>query len=175
MNNKHIPERTCVVCKEKKDKASLFRVANVKENNYSFDEKQNMQARAIYVCKTHECIKRISKNKKYNLKIEDLLKMVNLIKKSSKDYLKILSAMKNSEHLTFGINMVMDEIEHIHFLIIAEDISDKNDKKLISKAKEYNIPYVHFGDKTQLGEIFNKDEINVIAIKNKKIARGLID
>lgn len=83
--------------------------------------------------------------------------------------------MKNSEHLTFGINMVMEEIEHIHFLIIAEDISDKNDKKLVSKAKELNIPYVHFGNKTQLGEIFNKDEINVIAVKNKKIARGLID
>ena len=169
------PERTCVVCREKKDKSDLFRIAKISENNYSFDEKQKMQARAIYVCKTHECIKRISKNKKYSLKIEDLLSMVNLLKKQSKDYLNILKAMKNSEHLAFGINMVMDEIEHIHFLIIAEDISEKNDKKLITKAKELNIPYAHFGNKTQLGEIFNKDEVNVIAIKNKKVARGLVD
>lgn len=171
----HIPERSCIVCKEKKEKNNLFRIAKTDENNYQFDEKQRYQARSIYVCKTHECIKRISKNKKYNLKIEDLLSMVNLIKKESKDYLKILNAMKNSEHLAFGINMVMDDIQHIHFLIIAEDISEKNDKKLIAKAKEFNIPYVHFGDKNQLGEIFNKDEVNVIAIKNKKVARGLID
>lgn len=171
----HTPERTCVVCREKKNKRELFRIAKTSESNYSFDEKQKLQARAIYVCKTHECIKRISKNKKYSLKIEDLLTMVNLLKKQSKDYLNILKAMKNSEHLTFGINMVMEDIQHIHFLIIAEDISEKNDKKIIAKAKEFNIPYAHFGDKAQLGDIFNKNEINVIAIKNKKVARGLID
>lgn len=171
----HAPERTCVVCREKKDKKDLFRVAKISENNYSFDEKQKMQSRAIYLCKTHECIKRISKNKKYNLKIEDLLAMVNLLKKESKDYLNILKAMKNSEHLAFGINMVMEELDHIHFLIIAEDISEKNDRKLINKAKEMNIPYVHYGNKLQLGEIFKKEEVNVIAIKSKKVARGLID
>ena len=173
--DKNIPERTCVICKEKKDKSSLFRIAKISENKYQFDEKQKMQSRAIYVCKTHECIKRISKNKKYNLDIEDLLSMVNLLKKQSKDYLNILKAMKNSEHLAFGINMVMDEIQHTHFLIIAEDISEKNDKKLILKAKELGIPYAHFGNKAQLGELFNKDEVNVVAIKNKKVARGLIE
>lgn len=171
----HIPERTCVVCRSKKNKSDLFRIAKIGENNYSFDEKQKMQGRSIYVCKTHECIKRISKNKKYSLKIEDLLAMVNLLKKESKNYLSILNTMKNSDQLAFGINMIMDDINHIHFLIIAEDISDKNDKKLIAKANELNIPYVHYGNKNELGDIFNKDEVNVIAIKNKKIARGLID
>ena len=89
----HTPERTCVVCREKKNKNELFRIAKINESNYSFDEKQKLQARAIYVCKTHECIKRISKNKKYSLKIEDLLTMVNLLKKQSKDYLNILKEM----------------------------------------------------------------------------------
>lgn len=171
----NIPIRTCVVCKEKKEKKNLFRIAKINENNYSFDEKQKMQTRSIYICKTHECIKRISKNKKYNIKSEDLLKMINLLKKETKNYISILKAMKNSEHLTFGINMVMEDIEHIHFLILAEDISEKNDKKIVTKAKEFNIPFVHFGSKIELGEIFNKEEINVIAIKNKKIARGLLE
>ena len=81
----HTPERTCVVCREKKNKSELFRIAKISESNYSFDEKQKLQARAIYVCKTHECIKRISKNKNYSLKIEDLLTIVNLLKKQSKD------------------------------------------------------------------------------------------
>nr|WP_255492164.1 DUF448 domain-containing protein [Cetobacterium sp. 2A] len=173
--DKHIPERTCVVCREKKDKSELFRIAQVSENKYVFDKEQKMQARGLYVCKTHECIQRISKNRKYNLSMDDLMAMLSLLKKKSKDYLNILRAMKNSEHLTFGINMVMDEIEHIHFIIIAEDISEKNDKKLIARAKELGIAYVHYGNKHELGEIFNKDEVNVIAVKNKRIARGLID
>ncbi len=169
------PERTCVVCREKKEKQELFRIAKISEDEYKFDEKQKIQSRAIYICRTHECVKRVSKNKKYSLKMEELLSMAKLLKRQSKDYLNILRAMRNSEHLTFGINMVMEDIEHIHFLIISEDISEKNDRKLILKAKEYNIPYVHYGNKNQLGEIFNKDEVNVIAIKNKKVARGMIE
>ena len=127
------------------------------------------------MCKTHECINRLSKHKKIKVEIEDLLKMLNLLKKDSKDYLKILRAMKNSQELVFGINMIFDEIEKVHFIIIAEDISERNDKRITAKAKEKNIPYVHYGRKNELGDIFNKEEINVIAVKNKKVARGLIE
>lgn len=101
--------------------------------------------------------------------------MLNLLKKESKDYLNILKAMKNSKELVFGINMILDEIDKIHFIVIASDISDKNNTKLIDKAREKNIPFVHYGKKEQLGEIFGKSEVNVIAIKNKKVARGLIE
>lgn len=170
---KHISERTCIICKEKNSKKNLFRIAKINENKYKFDEKQTLQTRAFYICKTYECIKRVSKNKKYSLKIEELVSMTNLLKHQSKDYLNILKAMKNSQFLTFGINMVMEEIEQIHFLIIAEDISEKNDKKILVKAKEFKIPYVHYGSKKELGEIFNKNEINIIAVKNKKVAKGL--
>ena len=170
------PERMCVVCREKKDKSDLFRIVEKEaEGKFILDEKQTTQSRGQYVCKTHECINRLSKHKKIKEEIEDLLKMLNLLKKDTKDYLKILKAMKNSQELVFGINMIFDEIEKIHFIIIAEDISERNDKRLIAKAKEKNIPYVHYGKKNELGDIFGKEEINVIAVKNKKVARGLIE
>ena len=170
------PERMCVICREKKDKADLFRIVEKdEEGKFSLDEKQIAQKRGQYVCKTHECINRLSKHKKIKVKIEDLLKMLNLLKKDSKDYLKILRAMKNSQELVFGINMIFEEIEKVHFIIIAEDINERNDKRIVSKAKEKNITYVHYGKKTELGDIFNKEEVNVIAVKNKKVARGLIE
>ena len=83
--------------------------------------------------------------------------------------------MKNSQVLSFGMNMVLDEIEHTHFLVLAQDISEKNEKKLLLKAKELNINFVYFGNKNQLGDIFGKDEVSVVGVKNKKIARGLIN
>ena len=101
--------------------------------------------------------------------------MLNLLKKGEKDYLNILKAMKNSQVLSFGMNMVLDEIEHTHFLVLAQDISEKNEKKLLLKAKELNINFVYFGNKNQLGDIFGKDEVSVVGVKNKKIARGLIN
>ena len=169
-------ERMCVICREKKNKADLFRIVEKdEEGKFILDEKQTAQRRGQYVCRTHECINRLSKHKKIKVEIEDLLKMLNLLKKDTKDYLKILKAMKNSQELVFGINMTFDEIEKVHFIIIAEDISERNDKRITAKAKEKNIPYVHYGRKNELGDIFNKEEINVIAVKNKKVARGLIE
>lgn len=175
MENTIVHERTCLICKEKKEKKDLFRLVKVGEDRYSYDEKQKAQGRGYYICKSHECLKRLSKHKKIKMSTDDLMKMLNQLKKGEKDYLNILKAMKNSQTLSFGMNMVLEEIEHTHFLVLAEDISEKNERKLLAKAKELNINFVYFGSKSQLGEIFGKGEVSVIAVKSKKMARGLID
>jgi len=173
MSNSSVSERTCVVCREKKEKKSLFRIAE-KNGKLVFDADQKVQSRGFYVCKTHECVKRLSLHKKYKIAMEELVAMAKELKKEQKNYLDILSAMKNSEYLTFGINMVFEDIEKVHFLIIAEDISPKNDGKIIRKAKEHNIKYVHYGTKKQLGELFGKVEVNLVGVINKKVARGFL-
>lgn len=172
MNN--TPTRTCLVCREKKEKSELFRIVEI-DGQYMFDENQNMQARGTYVCKTHECIKRLSKNRKINLSNEDLYKMAITVKKAQKDYLSLLETMKRSEFLSFGINMVTEDIKRIHFLIIAEDISEKNDKRIMRLVRENNIKFIHYGSKAQLGAIFDKPEVNLIGIKSKKVARGMTE
>ncbi|RUA05986.1 MAG: DUF448 domain-containing protein [Fusobacteria bacterium] len=172
MNN--IPIRTCLVCREKHEKKDLFRIAEV-DGKYQYDSTQTIQARGTYVCKSHECLKRLAKNKKINLSNEDLYKMATTVKKAQKDYLSILNTMKNSEFLSFGINMVREDIKKIHFLIIAEDISEKNDKRITRLAREHNIKYIHYGSKMQLGAIFDKPEVNLIGIKSKKVARGMTE
>jgi len=168
------PERTCLVCREKKEKKDLFRIAEV-EGKYVYDVNQTIQARGTYVCKTHECIKRLAKNKKINLSNEDLYNMAMTVKKAQKNYLSLLETMKRSEFLVFGINMVNEDIKKIHFLIIAEDISEKNDKRIMRLAREHNIKFIHYGSKAQLGAIFDKAEVNLIGIKSKKVARGMTE
>lgn len=167
-------ERTCIVCREKNEKKNLFRIAK-KGTKYVYDREQKMQTRGAYICKTHECVKRLSKHKKYNIEISEFSKMLEDLKKGAKDYIGILNAMKTSDYLSFGMNMVFEDIKQVHFIIIAEDISDKNDKKIITKAKEMGISYVHSNTKSELGEIFGKSEVTVIGVKNKKVARGLIE
>ena len=114
-----IHERTCLICREKKEKKDLFRLVKQGEDKYSFDEKQRAQSRGYYVCKSHECLKRLAKHKKIKMSTDDLMKMLNLLKKGEKDYLNILKAMKNSQALSFGMNMVLEDIEHTHFLVLA--------------------------------------------------------
>jgi predicted RNA-binding protein YlxR (DUF448 family) len=167
------PERTCVVCRSKKSKDELFRFAE-KKGKFVFDKNMDVQARGAYVCKDANCINRLSKHKKYNISIEELGKMMAALKKEKKDYLNILSAMKSSDYLVFGIKMIFEEIDKIHFVIIADDISEKNDVKLIRILDEKKINYAYFSDKQKLGAIFSKKEVNAVGIKSKKVARGLL-
>lgn len=171
---KSLPERSCLVCRAKKNKQELFRLAKVSENIYVYDKDYKKQVRGAYVCKSLECLGKLSKHKKIKVNSDDLLKMLDSIKKSEKNYLNILNSMKKSGELVFGMNLFFENVEHIHYLIIAEDISDKNKEKIVNKAIEYNIPYVFTENRKSLGKIFDKDEINVIGIKDKKMAKGLI-
>ncbi|EJU07183.1 DUF448 domain-containing protein [Fusobacterium hwasookii] len=175
MSNTHIPERTCIICREKNEKAKLFRLAKLNEGFYEFDKEQKKQSRAVYVCKSLNCLGKLAKHNKVKLDSQDLMSMLNIINKANKNYLNILNSMKNSGELVFGINLLFENIEHVHFVVIAQDISKKNEEKIFRKIKELKIPYVIVGTMEDLGKIFNKEEITVIGIKDKKMAKGLIE
>lgn len=171
--DKELPERSCLICRAKKNKINLFRLAKISNEKYIYDEVYKMQTRGAYVCKSLECLGKLSKHKKIKVDSEALLKMLNSIKKSEKNYLNILKSMKNSGELIFGINLFFENINHIHYIVMAEDIAEKNRVKIVEKANEFKIPYLFAGNKKSLGEIFDKAEINLIAIKNKRMAEGL--
>ena len=175
MSNTHIPERSCVICRSKKEKHNLFRLAKMQENTYEFDKEQKKQARSAYVCKSLNCLGKLAKHNKIKLDNQDLMSMLNIINKSNKNYLNILNAMKNSGELVFGMNLIFENIEHIHFVVIAQDISKKNEVKLLKKVNELQIPHKSLATMQDLENIFNKEEITAIGIKDKKMARGLID
>ena len=175
MSNTHTPERTCIICREKNEKSKLFRLAKLNEGFYEFDKEQKKQSRAVYVCKSLNCLGKLAKHNKVKLDSQDLMSMLNIINKANKKYLNILNSMKNSGELVFGINLLFENIEHVHFVVIAQDISKKNEEKVFRKIKELKIPYVIVGTMEDLGKIFNKEEITVIGIKDKKMAKGLIE
>ena len=161
MSNTHIPERTCIICRAKNEKSKLFRLAKVKEAFYEFDKEQKKQSRAVYVCKSLNCLGKLAKHNKVKLDSQDLMSMLNI--------------MKNSGELVFGINLLFENIEHLHFIVMAQDISKKNEEKVLRRISELKIPYVVVGTMQELGKVFNKEEITVIGIKDKKMARGLIE
>ena len=175
MSNTHIPERTCIICRAKNEKSKLFRLARLKETFYEFDKEQKKQTRAVYVCKSLNCLGKLAKHNKIKVDSQDLMSMLNIINKTSKNYINILNSMKNSGELVFGINLLFENIEHVHFIVLAQDISKKNEEKILRRINELKIPYVTAGTMEELGKIFNKEEITVIGIKDKKMARGLID
>lgn len=150
MNNqeKNSTERSCVICRTKNKKDFFFRLAKTKtENLYLFDKNQNKQTRGAYCCKSLVCLGKLQKHNKFKLSSEDLMEMLNLIKKNEKNYINILNSMKNSGELVFGMNLLFENIEKVHFIVFAKNISKKNYEKVVRKAIELKIPYISIEDK----------------------------
>lgn len=66
------PTRTCIVCRTKNDKDKLIRIVSDSNNNAVYDKYQNINSRAIYICKSLDCCERLQKiltKNKFKVKI----------------------------------------------------------------------------------------------------------
>ena len=53
---KNIPQRTCISCREKKNKNELIRIVCNKENNINVDINGKMEGRGAYICNKIDCL-----------------------------------------------------------------------------------------------------------------------
>lgn len=63
MQQKRIPMRQCVGCREMKEKRELIRVVKSPEGEISLDFKGKKSGRGAYVCPDPECLKRARKGR----------------------------------------------------------------------------------------------------------------
>jgi len=56
---KHVPVRTCVVCREKADKRTLVRVVRT-QNGLQIDPSGKLDGRGAYLCEQTQCWERAS-------------------------------------------------------------------------------------------------------------------
>ena len=70
---KYIPQRKCVVCGKRYDKASLIRIAKNKNDEMDVDFSGRLSGRGAYICKNDECrsllIKKGGLNRSFKTKI----------------------------------------------------------------------------------------------------------
>ena len=169
-----IPERMCICCRKKGEKPEFFRIAE-QDGKYVFDKEMKIQARGFYVCKTVQCIEKLSKHKKYNIEMEQLVKMLEEMKKQRKNIIDILKPMKNSEYFVFGIDEAIDGIKRrkIRLIIIPKDIKPKYIEEFEKLSEEFNLKIVFIEKKAELIELFSRD-VNVVGIFDKKVIKGIL-
>lgn len=61
--NKIKPQRTCIACREMKDKSLLIRVVKNKEGEIFVDKTGKANGRGAYVCKSKDCFAKLKKSK----------------------------------------------------------------------------------------------------------------
>lgn len=78
-------ERTCIVCKMKNHKNTMFRIV-FKNKILNLEEDKKLDGRGCYVCKNNKCADMLVKTKafnrafKTNIPLEDYEKIINKIK-----------------------------------------------------------------------------------------------
>lgn len=55
VRKKHAPQRTCVACRQVKDKRELIRVVRTPENTVIIDPRGKSAGRGAYICRDHTC------------------------------------------------------------------------------------------------------------------------
>ena len=168
------PERMCVCCRKKDEKMDFFRITE-QDGKYVYDKEMKVQARWFYVCKTNECIERLSKHKKYNVEIEQLVQMLEEVKKQKKNIIDILKPMKNSEYFVFGVEETINGIkrEKVKLVIIPKDIRTKYIEEFKKLTEKFNFKIVFVEKKIELIELFSRD-VNVVGIFDKKVIKGIL-
>mgnify|MGYP001694943561 CR=1 FL=1 len=168
------PERMCICCRRKGQKNEFFRIAE-QDGKYVFDKEMKVQARGFYVCKTNECIEKLSKHKKYNIEIEQLVKMLEQVKNEKKSIIDILRPMKNSEYFVFGVEETINGIkrEKVKLVIVPKDIKAKYIEEFKKLSEKFNFKIVFIEKKIELIKLFSRD-VNVVGIFDKKVIKGIL-
>ena len=60
--NKHIPERQCMGCNERRPKAELLRLVRMPDGSVAADVTGKVNGRGAYVCKTEACLAKLKKS-----------------------------------------------------------------------------------------------------------------
>ncbi len=63
---KHVPLRTCVVCRNQKEKSELVRIVKAKDGRIFVDDGGRAEGRGAYVCKCESCMTDALKKKALN-------------------------------------------------------------------------------------------------------------
>ena len=78
VRKKHKPQRTCIVCREAKDKRELIRVVRTPVGQVIVDPTGKANGRGAYICRAADCLKkglqkgRIARALKATLSVEEL-------------------------------------------------------------------------------------------------------
>lgn len=173
MKKNNYPERSCIACRKKDDKKNLFKIVE-NDGVELYDREQKLEGRSRYLCKTKECLLKISKNKKINISAELLYGLSKDLKEEKSDLISVLNFLRRSSKLCFGYEMTKESLKKgaVSLLLTARDMNEKNKEDIESFAKELKVNSFTFSDSSKLGDIFSKEKVGVIGIIDKKAAIG---
>ena len=165
-----MPERTCISCRKKGEKKDFLRISE-ENGKYVFDKEMKVQSRGFYVCKNPSCVEKLSKNRKYNIEMQELLKLLKETEKRK----NIIRTMKNSGFVVFGIEENIEGIKKnkVRLLILPKDISEKYIEQFKRLEEKFEVTVISIEKKEAFLNVFSRN-VNVVGITDKRVVNGIL-
>ncbi len=169
--------RTCIICREPKEKDDLYRFTIV-NGEVTLDYYKKLEGRGFYVCKNKECLEKLNKKviaknikrENFNIDKEKILKTLkNMLKAHIYNTIKICN---KSGAIEATFNRLNNCDREICMIILANDCSENTIKKAKKFLKDTFLIKDLFS-KNELGKIISKDEVALIGITDKKFCEKL--
>ena len=179
------PQRTCVACRQIKDKNQLVRYVVAPDGAVLVDYRQRLPGRGAYTCIDiqclHEAVKRNSfqrcfKGQSHTVDATALEQQLTLAVKQKIS--NLIGMSRKSGQVVTGSNAVIESLRKgssFSLIILAEDISAAIGKKIETLALRQNIYSARLYDKQIIGQMLGKEERSVIAVQAGLLADSLLN
>ncbi|MDO4618393.1 MAG: ribosomal L7Ae/L30e/S12e/Gadd45 family protein [Clostridia bacterium] len=91
--------------------------------------------------------------------------------------LSFIGLAKKAGKLISGTEIVLDAVRHgkSKLVVIATDISEKQEKAIVKTLTHYNVKYVKYATKSELGKALGYEERAVVSISDESFKNGILD
>jgi len=171
-------ERTCAGCRETRARDELVRLAVVPEPPYVVpDARGRLGGRGVWVHADRKCIETAAKRGGFSRSLRrpvsvDPEAVAEGIRMQVERRLEgLLMGAHRGRKIAVGTDAVRESLAEgrIRLLLVAEDAAGRRDE-LMASAERLGKACVVFGAKVDVGRLFGRDEVAVVAIEDGGIA-----
>ena len=179
------PQRTCVACRQTKNKKQLIRYVVAPGGAILVDYRQRLPGRGAYTCISTQCLldavkkngfQRCFKGQYLSVDTTELSQqLMTAVEQKTKN---LIGMSRKSRQLVSGSNAVIEALRKgssLALVIIATDISASIGKKIEALALRQNIHTVCLYNKQIIGQMLGKEERSVIAVQTGLLADSLLN
>jgi len=171
------PERTCVGCRQRDDRDALLRFVLGPDGQVVPDLGRKLPGRGASVHPRRACLEVAVRRggfargfrRPVDADLESLVAMV--VEQLERRLTGLLLAAQRSGNLTLGTDAVRDRLREQPpaLLLVAGDAAGRREE-LLESARRIGEQCVVYGNKTELGRLFGRSELGVLAVADRGIA-----
>lgn len=174
--------RTCLGCRESKEKTALIRLGLLPNGRLYADLEGKLSGRGAYVCPKQACIERALQKKRLEQAFRQPIQAVDpgqflthLRARKQERIASLLGLAQRAGQLVSGHARLTQALERgeVFFLLLAEDIAPEREAEYIRLCSLHQIVWQKLFTKTELGACIGKEVRSAVGITGVRIAQNV--